>query len=248
MGDTSVVPFDSSTSASRSTVFMGNAVINACDSVKKQLRKMAEANPAARGMPTAELLKAHFGPTRGEVIGIGEAGNAFEPGHPLGGRAAFWELMCAACEVEVDPETGEMTVHKLVLVSDVGQSAEPASGRGAGRRRRGDGARAHADGTARPRRRWPDSQPRIARLSNSVDQGCAARARHTPHRERGRSWTIWRERRRRRRHACGGGSGRRGNQSGGRRRRFATCRSRPRRSGELATKKEERKTNRPRAR
>ena len=31
MGDTSVVPFDSSTSASRSTVFMGNAVIEACD-------------------------------------------------------------------------------------------------------------------------------------------------------------------------------------------------------------------------
>ena len=39
MGDTSVVPFDSSTSASRSTVFMGNAVIDACDSVKKQLRQ-----------------------------------------------------------------------------------------------------------------------------------------------------------------------------------------------------------------
>ena len=44
MGDTSVVPFDSSTSASRSTVFMGNAVIEACDSIKKQLRQMAEAH------------------------------------------------------------------------------------------------------------------------------------------------------------------------------------------------------------
>jgi len=125
MGDTSVVPFDSSTSASRSTVFMGNAVIDACDSVKKQLRKMADANPAARGMPTADLLKAHFGPTRGEVIGIGEAGNAYEPDHPLGGRAAFWELMCAACEVGVDPETCEVTVHKLVLVSDVGKALNP---------------------------------------------------------------------------------------------------------------------------
>ncbi len=125
MGDTSVVPFDSSTSASRSTVFMGNAVIDACDSVKKELRKMAEANPAARGMPTADLLKAHFGPTRGEVIGIGEAGNAYEPDHPLGGRAAFWELMGAACEVGVDPETCEVTVHKLVLVSDVGKALNP---------------------------------------------------------------------------------------------------------------------------
>ena len=125
MGDTSLVPFDSSTSASRSTVFMGNAVVKACDSVKKQLRKMADAIPTARGMPTADLLKAHFGPTRGEVIGIGESGNAYEPGHPLGGRAAFWELMCAACEVEVDPETGETTIQKLVLVSDVGKALNP---------------------------------------------------------------------------------------------------------------------------
>ena len=76
-------------------------------------------------MSPADLLQAHFGPTRGEVIGIGEAGNAYEPGHPLGGRAAFWELMCAACEVEVDPETGETTIHKLVLVSDVGKALNP---------------------------------------------------------------------------------------------------------------------------
>jgi CO/xanthine dehydrogenase Mo-binding subunit len=134
MGDTSVVPFDSSTSASRSTVFMGNAIIEACDSIKKQLRQIAEAKPAttvaqdfspAGERSPADLLKAHFGPPRGEIIGIGEAGNAYEPGHPLGGRAAFWELMCASCEVEVDPDTGETTIHKLVLVSDVGKALNP---------------------------------------------------------------------------------------------------------------------------
>jgi CO/xanthine dehydrogenase Mo-binding subunit len=125
MGDTAVVPFDSSTSASRSTVFMGNAIIEACDSIKKQLRQMADAISGAKEMPAAELLKAHFGPPRGEIIGIGEAGNAYVPGHPLGGRAAFWELMCAACEVEVDPDTGETTIHKLVLVSDVGKALNP---------------------------------------------------------------------------------------------------------------------------
>jgi CO/xanthine dehydrogenase Mo-binding subunit len=124
MGDTAVVPFDSSTSASRSTVFMGNAIIDACDSIKRQLRNILDATPGAAAAP-AELLKAHFGAPRGEIIGIGEAGNAFEPGHPLGGRAAFWELMCAACEVEVDPDTGETTIHKLVLVSDVGKALNP---------------------------------------------------------------------------------------------------------------------------
>ena len=125
MGDTSVVPFDSSTSASRSTVFMGNAVLEACHAVKKQLRQIAEGIAGGATMTPADLLQAHFGPPRGELIGIGEAGNAFEPGHPLGGRAAFWELMCAACEVEVDPETGETTIHRLVLVSDVGKALNP---------------------------------------------------------------------------------------------------------------------------
>jgi CO/xanthine dehydrogenase Mo-binding subunit len=125
MGDTSVVPFDSSTSASRSTVFMGNAVIEACDDIKKQLRQIAEGIPGGPTMAAEDLLKAHFGPPRGELIGVGDAGNAYEPGHPLGGRAAFWELMCAACEVEVDPETGETTIHKLALVSDVGKALNP---------------------------------------------------------------------------------------------------------------------------
>lgn len=123
MGDTAVVPFDSSTSASRSTVFMGNAIIDACDSIKRQLRQIATTKTEAQS--PSDLLKAHFGAPRGEIIGIGEAGNAYEPGHPLGGRAAFWELMCAACEVEVDPETGETTIHKLVLVSDVGKALNP---------------------------------------------------------------------------------------------------------------------------
>jgi CO/xanthine dehydrogenase Mo-binding subunit len=125
MGDTAVVPFDSSTSASRSTVFMGNALIEACERIKMQLRQIAEALPGADRMSPADLLLANFGPTRGELIGIGEAGNAYEPGHPLGGRAAFWELMCAGCEVEVDPDTGETTIHKLVLVSDVGKALNP---------------------------------------------------------------------------------------------------------------------------
>ena len=41
MGDTAIVPYDSSTSASRSSVFMGHAVANACRDIKAQLRAMA---------------------------------------------------------------------------------------------------------------------------------------------------------------------------------------------------------------
>jgi CO/xanthine dehydrogenase Mo-binding subunit len=140
LGDTAVVPFDSSTSASRSTVFMGNAIVQACCDVKLQLAKMAEetfgAGPAEvadgrvrtrdRELTYAEFMKAYFGPPRGELIGKGQASNRDIATHPLGGSPAFWELMCVAAEVEVDPETGMIQIHKLVLVSDIGKAVNPA--------------------------------------------------------------------------------------------------------------------------
>lgn len=142
MGDTAVVPFDTSTSASRSTVFMGNAVIKACRHIKAQLRTFAAqafnvdenrvdvGNGVVR-LPDRELtfidvLKAHFGPPRGELIGIGEERNPYKAGHPLGGSPAFWEMMCAAAEVEVDMETGMVRILKVALVSDVGKALNPA--------------------------------------------------------------------------------------------------------------------------
>ena len=142
MGDTALVPFDTSTSASRSTVFMGNAVIKACGHIKTQLRTFAaqafklpedqvEIERGVVRLPDRELsyldvLKAHFGPPRGEIIGIGEERNAYTPGHPLGGSPAFWELMCAAAEVEVDVETGMVRILKVALVSDIGKALNPS--------------------------------------------------------------------------------------------------------------------------
>jgi CO/xanthine dehydrogenase Mo-binding subunit len=141
MGDTSVVPFDSSTSASRSTVFMGNAVVKACQDVKQKVRRLASERFAipeesivvdsgavvltGQRLAFGELMKAVFGPPRGEIIGIGQEANAHDASHPLGGRPAFWELMAAAAEVEVDPETGMVQLVKLALVSDVGKALNP---------------------------------------------------------------------------------------------------------------------------
>jgi CO/xanthine dehydrogenase Mo-binding subunit len=141
MGDTSVVPFDSSTSASRSTVFMGNAVLKACREIKAEIRTKAaralgvpedsivvengRVRSPGRELTYAELLQAHFGSARGEIIGIGHAANLPVADHPLGGKPAFWELMAAATELEVDPETGLVRILKLVLVSDIGKALNP---------------------------------------------------------------------------------------------------------------------------
>jgi CO/xanthine dehydrogenase Mo-binding subunit len=129
MGDTSVVPFDTSTSASRSTVFSGNAIRLACEEVKAQLRAIAaelDGELAVAGeLDHRRLLADYFGPSRGELIGVGRSRARYLKNHPLGGAPSFWEVAAVACEVEVDEGTGEILIHKLVTVSDVGKAINP---------------------------------------------------------------------------------------------------------------------------
>ena len=65
------------------------------------------------------MLKAGLGRLGGEVSGIGEARKEAEPDHPLGGSAAFFEFNATAVELSVDEETGDITIHRHVTVSDV---------------------------------------------------------------------------------------------------------------------------------
>jgi CO/xanthine dehydrogenase Mo-binding subunit len=141
MGDTSAVPFDLQTSASRSTVVMGSAIINACAEIKRQLKGLAaecygvaaEAVQVSAGvihLPEGdrsflELLRKRFGRVKGEVIGVGSQRYEYRKGHPLGGQPAFYEVVAVAAEVEVDRETGETGIHKLVVVGDVGKAINP---------------------------------------------------------------------------------------------------------------------------
>jgi CO/xanthine dehydrogenase Mo-binding subunit len=129
MGDTSVVPFDTSTSASRSSVFSGNAIRLACEDLKGQLRTIAAElyGEEAAGAPLdhRQVLADYFGPSRGELIAVGRSRARYLPDHPLGGEPSFWEVAAVGCEAEVDEETGEILIHKLVTVSDVGKAINP---------------------------------------------------------------------------------------------------------------------------
>ncbi len=141
MGDTAVVPYDQQTSASRSTVLMGNAILRACQSIQAQLRTMAarlhgldEADIVVEGgavrlpdreLPIIDVLKPGLGRLGGELVGNGEMRKEAEPGHPLGGSAAFYEFNCTAVEAEVDEETGDVTLVRHVTVSDVGKALNP---------------------------------------------------------------------------------------------------------------------------
>jgi CO/xanthine dehydrogenase Mo-binding subunit len=141
MGDTAAVPFDLQTSASRSTVFMGQAVARACADINTQLARLAaelyEADSADvavhsgivhitdRTITVTELLQARFAEVRGEVIGVGSMRSEHMPGHPLGGAPSFYEFSCTASEVEVDEGTGEILLVRHVTVADVGKALNP---------------------------------------------------------------------------------------------------------------------------
>ncbi|MGZ6312277.1 MAG: xanthine dehydrogenase family protein molybdopterin-binding subunit [Candidatus Limnocylindrales bacterium] len=141
MGDTAIVPYDQQTSASRSSALMGNAVLQACRSIQAQLRAMAarlhgldEASIVVdrgvvrlpdRELPIIDVLKPGLGRLGGELVGNGETRKEDEPGHPLGGSAAFWELNCTAIEAEVDEATGDVLIARHVTVSDVGKALNP---------------------------------------------------------------------------------------------------------------------------
>ncbi|MEE9298712.1 MAG: xanthine dehydrogenase family protein molybdopterin-binding subunit [Acidimicrobiia bacterium] len=141
MGDTAAVPYDQQTSASRSSVFMGTAILRACRDIQAQLRTMASrlhgideseiiVESGVVRLPDRELtildvLQAGLGRLGGELIGNGEMRKDVDPDHPLGGTAAFFEFNCTATEVEVDRETGETIVHRYVTVGDVGRALNP---------------------------------------------------------------------------------------------------------------------------
>lgn len=141
MGDTSRVPYDQQTSASRSSVLMGNAIYRACEDIRSQIqRRFAEhhgldqSEVAVTGgtvrwngqeSPIRDVIPNLLGPLGGEIIGNGEMRIDGDPDHPLGGRAVFFELHVAACEVEVDEETGAIEIPRYVTVGDVGRSMNP---------------------------------------------------------------------------------------------------------------------------
>ena len=141
MGDTTVVPFDLQTSASRSTVFMGTAITRACEDIHEQLSEMAAdllgcatsevragsgmMNLPDREMSIAEFIAGKLGGWSGELIGNGRMRKPTVRDHPLGGTPAFYEFNCTAFEVEVDTDTGEILIHKHVTVGDVGKALNP---------------------------------------------------------------------------------------------------------------------------
>jgi CO/xanthine dehydrogenase Mo-binding subunit len=138
--DTKYTPYDRSTGASRSTTVAGKAVEEAALDVLDALLETAsltlgfarEELWVAEGaighdeqsLSFQELVQRRFGYAGGELIGHGRI-------QPRGGSGSFaegpvfWEICIAGAEVEVDFETGVVTVLRTSSVADVGRAINP---------------------------------------------------------------------------------------------------------------------------
>ena len=138
-GDTAQVGFGRGTYGARSAVVGGSALKRAADGIIEKAKPLAAALMEAdagdiefndgnfkvagtdKAIPLTEVAKASFapmGPFTKFGIGLEATGSHSPepPSHPNGAHAV---------EVEVDPETGEVTVDRYVMVDDLGQVLNP---------------------------------------------------------------------------------------------------------------------------
>ena len=146
--DTDAIPFDASTTSSRSTYHMGNAVRGAAIHAREQLLEMA--GPMLEGKQDELVLtdgKVHlkdndqialtFGEMIRRKLGAdgelrGDASYTYEIGKDLDletghsdHASAFYMYATQAAEASVDEETGRVRLHRVSAAHDVGKAINP---------------------------------------------------------------------------------------------------------------------------
>jgi CO/xanthine dehydrogenase Mo-binding subunit len=135
-GDTETTPFDMLTAASRVTVSVGNAVQRAAADAREQLLQLAadrlEANPADLACRGGRIF-VEGSPERGFALGELVRYAQTRGDGPITGRGAFASrgpqslhpFSTQIVEVEVDEETGEVTLTRIIAAHDVGYAINP---------------------------------------------------------------------------------------------------------------------------
>ncbi len=136
--DTAGSAYERTTGASRTTTLAGLALQRACGDARQKLRAMAAEiwgcpqdevsdapgavrGPDAKGLDLGSVVRKWFGGSAGEVTGVGlvRRDGATREMPP------FWETGLVGVALEVDPETGYVTVDQLVTCADVGFAINP---------------------------------------------------------------------------------------------------------------------------
>ena len=129
--DTDVTPYDMGTLGSRSTFHMGTAVRLAAEDAKQKIAALARelGLPPGSNLPLSEMLRRKYGMQAGNIIGTGSFIPKYEKPDSETGQSRkatpFWGVGASGAEIEVDTETGQFRITKLVNVADVGVAINP---------------------------------------------------------------------------------------------------------------------------
>lgn len=143
--DTDHVPFDEGTNASSGIAVMGMAVAEAAQGAKRRVLDFVAdqlqcdvdsldlengivvqgTGPNAQRRPLGPLVMAHYGGPGFEFTADGFFMPPISHEAPLESPCVFWEIGWCGAEVEVDTDTGQVKVLKLVVSGDTGRSINP---------------------------------------------------------------------------------------------------------------------------
>lgn len=136
--DTDHSPPDNGTHVSCGTLVTGLAVEQAARDVRRQIEQFAaqqlgcdtgeivlegwEVRRGNESHPLEPMIRRYYGGIGWEFIGRGSFKEPYNPQAPVGARNLSWMPCWSAAEVSVDRETGQVTVHKLVVGADPGRA------------------------------------------------------------------------------------------------------------------------------
>ncbi|MBM3358182.1 MAG: xanthine dehydrogenase family protein molybdopterin-binding subunit [Betaproteobacteria bacterium] len=128
--DTDVTPYDMATLGSRSTYHMGHAVRLAAEDARDKLMALTrEVGLSAETAPIRDVFRKKYGMQAGNIVGTGTFIPTYTPTDHDTGQSAnvtpFWMIGATGAEVEVDTETGQVRVTRLVNVADAGTPINP---------------------------------------------------------------------------------------------------------------------------
>ena len=143
--DTDHSPFCEGTNASSGIAVTGRAVESAAREARRLVLEFAArqlacdvaeldlengfvvqgAGPNAQRRPMGQMVMGFYGGPGFEFSGDGFFMPAVDHTAPLESPCVFWEIGWGAAEVEVDTETGQVKVLKLVASGDTGRSIHP---------------------------------------------------------------------------------------------------------------------------
>lgn len=139
--DTALTPYDATTSASRSTNMMGNAIINAAVTLKNVICDLAapilETPPEELRVESGQVFSKNESLSFSEILrrnsrtsvqALGEYETKFglDPETGQGIATPHWHQGAGAVEVEVDVETGKVVLTRFSGASWAGQVVNPS--------------------------------------------------------------------------------------------------------------------------